>query len=278
MTGVLSGVAGRMPAWRLAQLELVDAGDDGAGVAEEFVHRPGTHGRVVGPRSSIVAPTTTTRRGAARGRPNARARGPHRAVEQRGSRRDRRRRTGGPSRRMWPLTGRTAGSPAASRPRDGRQSRPGRQEDPIGAEAAAVGQDHARARRPRRAPRLATNATPAGGAGGHAARQQGPVVHLVVARDLDPAAQGRGQRRHEAAALAGAAPVRRAAQRVLVGEQVVEAGAVRRIERHRERAGLCRSRSTAPAPPRARRANAWPAARSPRAAGRSGRTRRTAPR
>ena len=67
--------------------------------------------------------------------------------------------------------------------------------------------------------------------------EQGAVVHLVVARHLDPAAQGRAQRGHEAAAFAGAAPLRTEAERVLVRQQVVEAGAVRRIERDRDRPG-----------------------------------------
>ena len=60
--------------------------------------------------------------------------------------------------------------------------------------------------------------------------QEGAVVDLMVAGDLDAAAEGGAQRRHEAAALAGAAPCRREAERVLVGEEVVEGGPVRRIE------------------------------------------------
>ena len=50
----------------------------------------------------------------------------------------------------------------------------------------------------------------------------------MVTRHLDPPAHHRGKGRHQRAALRGRAPVCRATQRVLVGEELVEGGAVRR--------------------------------------------------
>ena len=143
---------------------------------------------------------------------------------------------GGPSRRMCPLTGRTAGTPVASRPR--------MPADPVPA-----------ARRTcsgwRRRPSARTSSGPGGhrrhrglqephagnATGGDERAEEGPVVHLVIARHLDAAAKGRAQCGHEAAAFGGAASVRGESQRVLIREQVVEAGAVRRIECDRDRAG-----------------------------------------
>ena len=43
MRGVLSGVAGPQPGGRLEQLELVDAGHDRPGVAQQLVHRARPH-------------------------------------------------------------------------------------------------------------------------------------------------------------------------------------------------------------------------------------------
>ena len=136
---------------------------------------------------------------------------------------------------MCPFTGRTSG-PAPGQTRDVGQADPSRQDDLVRTEAAAVRQDE---RRP-------------GRDGGHAAllegdagrrRQastrapsEGAVVDLVVAGHVDAAAQRRAERRYELTALAGAAAVRLEAERVLVGEEVVEAGAVGCIERDGERA------------------------------------------
>ena len=122
-----------------------------------------------------------------------------------------------------PLDGAERGECGTGEPVDVAQSRPGRQDDVVRREAAAVRQDE-------------RGAVLQGGHGAlddrHAARpaglgertEQGAVVDLVIARDLDPAAQGRAQRRDEAAALAGAAAVGLQPDRVLIGEEVVEAG------------------------------------------------------
>ena len=74
-------------------------------------------------------------------------------------------------------------------------------------------------------------------AGGRQRAEEGPVVDLVVARHLDAAAYGRAECRHQAPALARAAPLRVQPERVLVGEEVVEAGAIGRIERDGHRPG-----------------------------------------
>ena len=74
-------------------------------------------------------------------------------------------------------------------------------------------------------------------AGLHQRGQQGAVVYGVIARDLDATTQGGAQRGHEAPAFAGAPPFHLEAERMLVGEEIVEAGAVRGIERHGHGAG-----------------------------------------
>ena len=134
------------------------------------------------------------------------------------------------------LDGAHLGEPGPLEPADGGQAGPGRQDDVVRAEAAPVRQDE----------------LGPGADGGHRALderhaglpagcdqrgEQGPVVHLVVARHLDPAAEGGAERRDERAALAGAAAPGDEAERVLVREEVVEAGAIGRIERDRHRAG-----------------------------------------
>ncbi len=177
---------------------------------------------------------------------------------------------------MWPLTGRSGGSPAAASPSMDGSRRPGRQDDAVRGEAAAVVQDE-------RGPVLQRghaalderHAAVAAGLGERA--EEGAVVDLVVAGDLDAAAQRRAERRHQAAALAGAAAVRLEAERVLVGEEVVEAGAIGRIERDRHRAGRVVADGEAGGGlERRRRRRA--SGRRPRPAARSGPTRRTAPR
>ena len=84
--------------------------------------------------------------------------------------------------------------------------------------------------------RPSTNVTPPSRQAWHQRAEERPVVDLMVARDLEAAAQRRAERRDQAAALAGAAAVRLEAERVLVGEQVVEAGPIGGIERDRHRA------------------------------------------
>ena len=130
---------------------------------------------------------------------------------------------------MWPLSGRTTGSPAPAKP-----AMAGR---PVPAARTTWA---ASSRRPSvrtsagpgstAATVPATTSTRVPAAGLDERGEEGAVVHLMVAGDLDTAAQGGAQRRHEAAALAGAAPGGREAERVLVGEEVVEGGTVRRIE------------------------------------------------
>ena len=102
-------------------------------------------------------------------------------------------------------------------------------------EAAAVRQDE---RRPvvERGDAALDERHPAAAAGLGERSEERPVVDLVVARDLDATAEGGTERRDKAAAFAGAAAVRLEAERVLVGEEVVEAGAIGRIERDRHRA------------------------------------------
>ncbi len=61
---------------------------------------------------------------------------------------------------MWPLTGRTSGRPAASSPCDAGQADPGRQDDVVRAEAAALGQDELGALVGRRVTVARSKATP----------------------------------------------------------------------------------------------------------------------
>ena len=137
---------------------------------------------------------------------------------------------------MCPLTGRSEGSPAPASPSMARRPVPAARTTWSG---------------PRRRPSARTSSGPASSAATRALderhpaaaaglgqrAEQGAVVDLVVAGDLDAAAQGGAERGDQAAALAGAAAVRLEAERVLVGEEVVEAGAIGRIERDRHRAG-----------------------------------------
>ena len=60
----------------------------------------------------------------------------------------------------------------------------------------------------------------------------------MIPRHLDTPTQRRRQRGHQRPALRSRAPVRRAAERVLVGQELVEGGPVRRIEGDGERPGL----------------------------------------
>ena len=144
-----------------------------------------------------------------------------------------------------PLDGAHGGQPGRLQAGDGGQPGPGRQEDVLGTEAAAVRQDELGTGGHRRHRGLDEgHARAAAGRGERA--EQGAVVDLVIARDLDAAAEGRAQRGHEAAALGGATAACAESQRVLVGEEVVEAGAVRRIECDRHRSG----RVVADGPPR----------------------------
>ncbi len=117
-----------------------------------------------------------------------------------------------------------------------REARAGRQHDVVRAEAAAVRQDERRTVVERGHAAL-DERHPAAAAGLGERSEERPVVDLVVARDLDAAAQGGAERGDQAAAFARAAAVRLEAERVLVGEEVVEAGAIGRIERDRDRAG-----------------------------------------
>ncbi len=69
------------------------------------------------------------------------------------------------------------------------------------------------------------------------ARPAGPGCRRGGPRHLDTAADRGGQGGHQPTALAWPSPVRRAAQRVLEGEELVEHGAVRGVDRHDEGAG-----------------------------------------
>ena len=156
---------------------------------------------------------------------------------------------------MWPLTGRTAGSPASSRPAMAGRPGPGRQDDVVRRKAAAVRQDELGTGL--HGGHGALDECDAGCAAGlHQRAEQGAVVDLVVARHLDAAAQRGAQRGHEGAALARTPALGMQAERVLVGEQVVEAGPVGGIERHGHRARWCRSRWGARPPSRGASAKA----------------------
>ena len=132
------------------------------------------------------------------------------------------------------------GQPGRLQAADVRGAGAGRQEDDVGAEAAAIGERDGRAGRTGKEGdgRPGHELHAGGPAGGDEGRQEGTVVHVVVAGNLDPPAQHRGERRHQRPALRGRAPGGGAAQRVLVGQEVVEGGAIGRIEGDRQRAGL----------------------------------------
>ena len=134
-----------------------------------------------------------------------------------------------------PLDRAHGGQPGTLEALDRRQPGPGSQEDMLGTQAPAVRQEEL-GPAGHRGDRGLREGHAGSAAGRGESAEQGPVVDLVIARDLDAAAQGRVERGHEAAALGGAAAVRTEPQRVLVRKQVVEAGSVRRIERHRHRA------------------------------------------
>ena len=223
---------GPQPGGCLEQLELVDAGDDRPGVAEQLVHRAGPHrgvraalldrrphhDRAVAPRHEV------------HGAPVHEA--AHRARQQGHG-------GGGIVRRAEPqdvaLDGAEGGQPGVGEPGDGGEPRPGRQDDAVGSEAAAVRKDQRRTGlQCDHGPCCERDAAAAAGLGQRA--EQRPVVDLVVAGDLAAAAQAGAERGDDAAALAGAATVRLEAERVLVGEEVVEAGAIGRIERDGHRA------------------------------------------
>ena len=172
----------------------------------------------------------------------------------------------------WPHLGQARPLEAA----DGRQAGPGRQDDVVGVEAASVRQDELGpgADGGHRTLDERDAAVPAGLA---ERAEEGAVVDLVVARHLDPAPERGAERGHQRAALAGAAARGLEPERVLVGEQVVEAGAVGGIERDRDRAGrVVADRLLGRLFERG--GEAGPQARRPRAAARSAPTRRIAPR
>ena len=135
-----------------------------------------------------------------------------------------------------PLDGPHLGQAGPLEAADGGQAGPGRQDDVVRVEAAAVRQDEfgPGTDGDHRALHERDAAVPAGRA---QRGEEGAVVDLVVARHLDPAPQGRAERGHQRAALARAAAQCLEPERVLVGEQVVEAGTVGGIERDRHGAG-----------------------------------------
>ena len=128
------------------------------------------------------------------------------------------------------------GNPGGLETGDTVQPGPGRQDDVVRGEAAAVRQDE-----------LGTSSEPGdrgplesdarARAGLHEGTEQGAVVDLVVARDLHATTDRRAQRGDELPALRGAAAARLEPERMVVGEQVVQSGTVRGIERNRDRPG-----------------------------------------
>ena len=142
---------------------------------------------------------------------------------------------GRPEAQDVPLDRAQRGKPGAGQPVDGAQARADRQDDVVRAEAAAVRQDEPGPGFERGHAAL-DERHPAGAAGLGERSEKRPVVDLVVTRDLDAAAQGGTERGDKAAAFVGAAAVRSESEPVLVGEEVVEAGAIGRIECDRHRA------------------------------------------
>ena len=230
MRGVLSGVAGRRPVAVSSSSSSSTPGTIARASHSSSCTAP-ARTAASAPRSSTVAPTTTepSRRGTRyTERPCTRPRTVRAAA-------DGRRGVGRPEAQDVPLDGAEGGEPRPGEPVDGAQARAGRQDDVVRAEAAAVRQDE---RGPvfERGDAALDERHPAAAAGLGERSEERPVVDLVVAGDLDAAAQGGAERGDEAAAFAGAAAVRLEAERVLVGEEVVEAGAIGRIERDRDRA------------------------------------------
>ena len=136
-----------------------------------------------------------------------------------------------------PLDGAQRRQPGVGQPVDGAEAGPGGQDDQVRAEPAAVRQDELgtgrrRGWRGQRGHGRFDERDAAPAAGLHQRAEERTVVDVMVAGDLDPAAQGGAERRDQGAALAGTPTVGFEAERVLVGEEVVEAGSIGRIERH----------------------------------------------
>ena len=138
MRGVLSGVAGPQAGGRLEQLELVDAGHDGPGVAEQLVHRAGLHRGVGAPLLDRGADHDRAVAARAPGTRSARApgRAPCGPAAGRGAAG-----VGRPEAQDVALDRAERGEPGTGEAGDGGQAGPGRQDDVVRAEAAAVRQD-----------------------------------------------------------------------------------------------------------------------------------------
>ena len=230
---MLSGVAGRIPVAASRSSSSSTPGTIARASQRSSCTAPGPHGRVV----AALLDGRPDDHGAVAPRHEVDRTPVHEAADraaQQGSRRavagDRRAEA-----QDVPLDRAHGGQPGALEARDRRQPGPGRQEDVLGVEAPAVRQDQL-GPGGHRGHRGLQEGHAGIAAGRGESAEQGAVVDLVIARHLDAAAQGRAECGHEAAAFGGAAAVRAESQRVLVREQVVEAGAVRRIERDRHRA------------------------------------------
>ena len=234
MRGVLSVVAGRSPAAASSNSSSSTPGTTARASQSSWWTAPACT-EVSSPRSSTVAPTTTepSRRGTRyterpRTRPRtvrvSRAAAPVAAAARRAEAQD------------VPLDRTDGREPGGLEAGDGGQARSRRQDDDAGPEAAAVGQLELGARGD--GGHGAVDERDAGGAAGPDERvEQGAVVDLVVPGDLDAAAQRGAQCGHQGATLARALALGGQPERVLVGEEVIQAGAVGRIERDRDRAG-----------------------------------------
>ena len=117
-----------------------------------------------------------------------------------------------------------------------RQSRPGRQDDVVRARGGGRPPGRARARPPARPRVPSTNVTPPGRQASASAPSRARLSTWWSPGTSIPPRRAGLSAGTSAAALAGAAAVGLQPERVLVGEEVVEAGAIGRIERDRHRA------------------------------------------
>ena len=195
MRGVLSGVAGRSPAAASSSSSSSTPGTIGPGVAQQLVHRAGLHRGVGAPL--LDGGADDDRAVAARHQVD---RAPvHQAAHRAGQQRD----GAGPPASRRPeaqdvaLDRAERGSPAPASPSMAGRPVPAARTTWSGREAAAVRQDELGPGLERGHGALDERHA-AAPAGLDQRAEQGAVVDLVVARDLDAAAERRAERGHEA--------------------------------------------------------------------------------
>ena len=194
MHGVLSGVAGRSP---------VAASSSSSSSTPGTIARASQSSSCTAPARTAVSVPALLDRGAdddraVAARHEVHGAPVHEAAHRAGQQRD----GGGGVRRAEAqdvaLDGAEGGQPGAGEPVDGGEAGPGRQDDVVRAEAAAVRQDQRRTGVRAGDHGLFTERDAAAAAGRGERAEQRPVVDLVVARDLDAAAQRRGSARGRA--------------------------------------------------------------------------------